>query len=58
MMHIKAISAIRPQPANIRHNLEVVLLFLDVIGSVINVINKTPVEHDDHDEHEDHGHSH
>ena len=56
-MHIKRISSMRPQAANIRHNLEVVLLFLDVIHSIIAIINKTPID-DDHDHDHDHGHTH
>ena len=56
-MHIKAISAVRPKQANLRHNLEVVLLFLDVIGSIVNIINKTPVD-GGHDHDDDHGHTH
>ncbi len=54
-MHIKRITSLRPQQANIRQNLEVVLLFLDVIHSIIAIINKTPID-DDHDHDHDHTH--
>ena len=57
-MHLRCITNQQPKQANLRDTLEVTLLFLDVIGSAIAILTKTPFDsgHDDHDH--DHGHTH
>lgn len=62
-MHIRSLTTRKthPEQAGLRDTLEVTLLFLDVIGAAIGIINKEPVSGgsgtgDDHDDHSGHTH--
>ncbi len=61
-MHLVPVSTpkyTRPAEAGLRENLELILLFLDVVSAAIGVIRKEPWDSGhthDHDHH--HGHTH
>ncbi len=59
-MHLRPVSTSKntlPAGAGLRENLEVLLLFLDVVGAVIGIVRKEPWD-SDHDSGHDHGHTH
>lgn len=63
-MHLRSVSTsknILPARAGLRENLEVLLLFLDVVGAVMGIVRKEPWDsghHHDHDHDHHHGHTH
>lgn len=59
-MHINAITRQRPARANLRSNLELLLLFMDVISAALCIFRKEGLCSEGHDHGDDHhnGHTH